>query len=358
MDKANSINNFLFPKENITALSYQEEIFPSQVKPVFKSGFFKVGEAGKVSFEFLYYSGGYKVELAIFSLNRMEEYEVGSHKFILEAVSRASSNSRLGHIVIEDRSQHHSLSNHSGNLTTISSEDCSPTNTFIMNPGDTFAMMLIPHGTLEQVFNRLKITERSLPPHLNPLFSFTTDFFQPSLSLGEIVDVGGEEVTFILENLAPQEFANKDCNDIVFRVKGAKGQAISLDEEAKQPTNLDLGWHKDYFFNDLVQNRLTLPIESETGVKYQPGELLVKFAPSFEEEQIHHLASAYGAKQVESILPFTPKSNSPLRQWRLMVFSRHVNLLAIRDRLDKETSVEATELNIVSFAREKKVMPQ
>ena len=357
MDKANSINNFLLKKENITTSSYKKEIFPTKVKPFFKSGFFTVGETGKVSFEFLYYSGGYKVELAIFSLNRMEEYEVGSHKFILEAVSRASSDSKLGHIVIKDRSQKQNFSNHLGNLTTISSEDRSPTDTFIMNPGDTFAMMLIPQGTLEQVFNRLKITERSLPPHLNPLFSFTTDNFQPSLSLGEIVDVGGEEVTFILENLAPQEFANKDCNDIIFRVKGAKGQAISLDEEAKPTTNLELGWHGDDFFNDLVQKHLTLPIESETGVKYQPGELLVKFAPNFKEEQIHCLASTYGAKQVESILPFTPKSNSPLQQWRLMTFSRHVNLLAIRDRLDQETSVEATELNIVSFSGEKEMMP-
>ncbi len=356
MDESASIADFLFKKTIITPHFYLQKIPHPKVDTAFTSGFFTVGETGKVSFEFLYNGGGYQGELAIFSLTRLEDYEVGSHKFLLEVVTRALSNSKLGRIVITDRTPGKSFNRNLGNLTTLGSEDCSLTDTFMMNPGDTLGMMLIPQGTLEQVFNRLKITEGALPKRLNPLFSFATANFKPSLSLGEIVDVGGKEVTFVLENLVPQESSQKDCNDIVFRVKGAKGKAINLDEEQKP--SVDLSWQKHKSLEDLVQKYLNLPTESETGVNYQPGELLVKFDSSFKEAQIHHLAATYGAKQVNSLLPWDIESDSPLRQWHLMVFSRHVNLLFIRDRLEKETGVEATELNIVSFSTKKKIMSQ
>ncbi|MFP4121327.1 hypothetical protein [Coleofasciculus sp.] len=63
--------------------------------PTFESGVFTVGETGKVSVDFLFDGGGYEGELAVFSLEGMEEFEPGSEAFIQEAASRALSDSDI-----------------------------------------------------------------------------------------------------------------------------------------------------------------------------------------------------------------------------------------------------------------------
>jgi len=75
------------------------------INPTFESGTFTVGETGEVSIDFLFDGGGYKGELAIFSLDGMDEFEPGSEEFIQEAASRALSDSELGHVVISDQTE-------------------------------------------------------------------------------------------------------------------------------------------------------------------------------------------------------------------------------------------------------------
>jgi hypothetical protein len=59
----------------------------------FDSGVFTVGETGKVGVDFLYDGGGYRGQLAIFSLKGMDAFDANSTAFIHEAATRALSNS-------------------------------------------------------------------------------------------------------------------------------------------------------------------------------------------------------------------------------------------------------------------------
>ncbi|MCW6039061.1 hypothetical protein K4A83_22835, partial [Spirulina subsalsa FACHB-351] len=69
----------------------------------FNAGVFTVGDTGQVEIDYLFDGGKYQFELAIFSLEGMEDFEPGSDAFIAEAARRALSNSEFGHIVIQDR---------------------------------------------------------------------------------------------------------------------------------------------------------------------------------------------------------------------------------------------------------------
>jgi hypothetical protein len=70
--------------------------------PPFTSGYYTVGKTGKVSFDYLFDGGAYEGELAIFNLEGMGQYQIGSNDFVREAVRRSLSNSTLGYVVISD----------------------------------------------------------------------------------------------------------------------------------------------------------------------------------------------------------------------------------------------------------------
>ena len=67
-------------------------------------GVFTVGDTGKIIIDFLFDSGSYTGELAIFSLAGIDA-EPGSAAFREAAVSRALSNSELGYVVVSDPQQ-------------------------------------------------------------------------------------------------------------------------------------------------------------------------------------------------------------------------------------------------------------
>ncbi|MEM6613322.1 MAG: hypothetical protein AAF652_13900, partial [Cyanobacteria bacterium P01_C01_bin.72] len=58
-----------------------------------------VNTPGEITFDFLYDGGWNKGELAIFSLQEMEDLEVGSLEFLGEASKRSLSNSRWGRLL-------------------------------------------------------------------------------------------------------------------------------------------------------------------------------------------------------------------------------------------------------------------
>jgi hypothetical protein len=71
----------------------------------FESGYFTVGESGEVTIDYLFDGGEYQGELAIFSLEGMEDLVPGSEEFIQTAANRALSESELGYIVISDKAE-------------------------------------------------------------------------------------------------------------------------------------------------------------------------------------------------------------------------------------------------------------
>jgi len=111
-------------------------------------GFFVVEESGEVSVDYLLDGGKYQGDLAIFSLKGMENLSLGSTEFIQEAARRASSNSPLGHVVISDSLEGAKFSSWNNSGSYLGPE------TFAMEPGDVFAAMLVPNGTVQEVYDR------------------------------------------------------------------------------------------------------------------------------------------------------------------------------------------------------------
>jgi len=195
------------------------------IHPTFESGTFTVGETGEVSIDFLFDGGSYQGELALFSLEGMDEFEPGSEEFIQEAASRALSDSELGHIAITDQTEGARFSGELGE-TDNNAGDYLGVKTFQMRPGDEFGVMLVPNGTVQQVFNN-----PDAGGAVRPLFSMATANPDDAFHTGQIADVTGDGSTFVMEDLrVDADWNDQDYNDVVFQVRGATGKAALMDD--------------------------------------------------------------------------------------------------------------------------------
>ncbi|MEQ8463458.1 S8 family serine peptidase [Coleofasciculus sp. E1-EBD-02] len=195
------------------------------INPTFESGTFTVGETGEVSIDFLFDGGSYQGELAIFSLDGMNEFEPGSEEFIQEAASRALSDSELGHIAIADQTEGARFSGELGEADN-NAGDYLGVKTVQMRPGDEFGVMLVPNGTVQQVFDN-----PDAGGTIRPLFSMATANPEDAFHTGQIADVTGDGSTFVMEDLrVDADWNDQDYNDVVFQVRGATGNAALMDD--------------------------------------------------------------------------------------------------------------------------------
>ncbi len=192
----------------------------------FDSGIFTVGESGEVGVDFLFDGGAYQGELVVFSLEGMGQYKPGSAAFIQEAARRALTNSTLGHVVISDQVEGARfkgiLGAHEGQ--DWNAGEYSGNKTFLMRPGDRFGFMLVPNGWTSEVFRD--------PDSCDPrklLFSMTTAHPDSPFSVKQFADVTGDRHTFGWEDLKLPN-SDRDYNDIIFQIKGAKGSAFHIDD--------------------------------------------------------------------------------------------------------------------------------
>ncbi len=197
---------------------------PPSEQYTFTSGFFKVGSTGKVSIDYLFDGGGYQGQLAIFSLDGMDKFVPGSEEFIHEATSRALSDSNLGHVVINDVTQGARFHGTLPWEPDYNSGEYQGVKTYSMKPGDTFGVMIIPSGTVQQAFNG------ETWGSLRPLFSMTTANPNDAFHVGQIADVFGNGHTFVMEDLRVDGVSDHDYNDIIFQIRGATGSAVHLDD--------------------------------------------------------------------------------------------------------------------------------
>lgn len=213
------LSDSLFSSQNIVATgSNHSNDLPLQY------GCFTVGETGQVGFDYLLDGGGYKGEIAIFSLNGLEGFELDSPEFFREAARRALSNSLEGHIVISDREEGARFNTKFAWENDANSGEYLGVKSIEMTPGDHFAIMLVPNGTVQQVYDNPKVGG-----NIRPLFSITTANPGEMLHVGQIADVLGNGTTFALEDLRADKHSDKDFNDIIFQVRGAVGEAQLLD---------------------------------------------------------------------------------------------------------------------------------
>jgi hypothetical protein len=315
----------------------------------FESGVFTVGETGKIEIDYLYDGGGYQGELAIFSIEGMEVYTPGSREFILEAAHRALGNDpdAAGQVVISDINEGAKLSGRYLAEGNFNQGEYSGTTKVTLNPGERFAFMLVPNGTVQQVYDGLDYSNGELAKSLRPLFSLSTANPEDGLSLGQIADVTGNGHTFVMEDMRVDGWTDEDYNDIIFQVKGATGEAVALDEVIDPA----LDWRETELGEDLYEEVIPdfpqFPIDPTTGTEYVPGELLVKFEPNMSDAEVENVAQSYGAVAVERLVHYDPNSASPLQQWRLISFEIDTNMLQIRDTITREIGVVTSEFNMV-----------
>jgi Domain of unknown function (DUF4114) len=205
-----------------------------------EAGYFTTDKKGQIGFDLLHDGGLYQGEIAIFSLDGMEKFIPGSKEFIKEAASRAKSNSELGHIVISDATEG-ANPEFSGGLGEKDFNDgqYQGVKTFAMIPGKAFAVMLVPNGTVEEVFNNPDITGQK-----RPLFSLSSSNPNDAWLYGQIADITRDGKAFAIEDQRADSNSDKDYNDVIFNVTGATGKAVWVKEvinPAKDWTDSDIG---------------------------------------------------------------------------------------------------------------------
>ena len=185
-------------------------------------GVFTVGNSGEVIIDFLFDSGSYSGELAIFSLEGIDAAP-DSEAFRTEAINRALSNSNLGYVVVSDSQQGAKFSGelgeanfNQGNYSTAS---------FSMNAGNLFAVILVPNGTLQAIANNSDIAT-----NLRPLFSIAEANPEGANHFAQLTATGTDNGgIFAVEDLRFDETSDRDYNDLIFQVRGGTTQTETID---------------------------------------------------------------------------------------------------------------------------------
>ncbi|MCU0547533.1 MAG: DUF4114 domain-containing protein [Oscillatoriaceae cyanobacterium Prado104] len=190
----------------------------------FNSGTFQADATGKISIDYLSDGGGYQGELAIISLKGMEEFAPDSEAFIKEAARRALSNSSLDYIAISDITEAAKFSSFEGE-NNLNSGEYRGIKTFAMTPGDSIGIIVVPNGTIQEVYDNPAIGGDK-----KPLFSMATANSSDAFKPGQIAGVVNGGSIFVMEDMGIDAGSDADYNDIIFDLKGATPQVISLDD--------------------------------------------------------------------------------------------------------------------------------
>ncbi len=205
---------------------YPPDPLASTPPSIFESGTFVVGESGQVSVDYVFDGGYYQGELAVFSLMGMEEFDPDSKDFIREAARRSLSGTSLGHVVIADRHEGARVDGQLlGEPRNWNRGQYVGVKTFEMTPGDRFGVMLVPNGAVSEVYKR-----PGIGGNRKPLFSMATANPEDAFHVGQVADVTGDGRAFAIEDQRADRASDRDYNDIVFRFRGATGDALSIDE--------------------------------------------------------------------------------------------------------------------------------
>ena len=229
--------------EKLTEKSIAEPA-PKLWNLTFDTGVFKVNNSdGLVKFDYLFDGGDYQGELAIFNIKGMNQFS-SQEDFIKEAARRATSNSTEGYVVINDLNEGARFSGKVSYEDNYNKGNYQGIKSFAMKSGDEFAVMLVPNGTVQQVWQN-----PSLGGSLRPLFSLGTANPNDEFSLRQIADVTGDGNTFAMEDLRADIWTDRDYNDITFKVSGATAKAPLL--AGAIDSNRD--WTKTTFGGDLIK---------------------------------------------------------------------------------------------------------
>ena len=249
---ASSEINLLTPEEDFAETISDFQIAPLNLnnpqQPVnfntnlTDNGTFAVDETGKFTIDFLFDAGSYTSELAIFSLTGMEDLNPGSDEYIKEAARRALTNSSEGYTIIHDAYEGAKFTGELGE-SDKNAGNYQGIKTFNMNPGDNFALMLVPQSKVESVFSNPTVDGNK-----HPLFSLASANPDNTIQIMQLVEESVDGGVFGMEDLRLDGTSDADYNDIIFHVKGAVGKATPFQELGNSHT-----WDKTNIGKQLIE---------------------------------------------------------------------------------------------------------
>lgn len=190
-------------------------------------GVFVVGASGAVSADYLYCGAGYRAQLGFYNLAGMDAYTPGSADYIKEAARRALSNSTDGAIVID---HHVEGAKFAANLPWEGMLNSGPylgPKAVALAPGGRYGAVIVPNGYFQDVFNN-----PSVGGDKRPLFSIPSanPYAVTPQTLGQMGDMMGTGTTFAFEDLRLDGSSDRDYNDLVFQVTGARATAAPISQ--------------------------------------------------------------------------------------------------------------------------------
>jgi Domain of unknown function (DUF4114)/Bacterial pre-peptidase C-terminal domain len=243
---ASGLNDSLLGVTAFTSSSSSPSVEP------LNAGVFTVGETGKVSFDYLFDGGGYQGELGIFNLEGMSQYEIGSKEFIQEAAIRALRNdSNSGYVVISDPSEGAKITGATTYERDLNTGNYLAPKTFSMRSGSQFGIILVPNGTIQDASSNPDLIADN-----RPLFSISAANPQQTTQFAQLFNFtsdsesGAKNLTFGFEDRQPNRNADRDYNDLIFKVEGATGVAAVIDKVI----NPRRDWRQSTVGQQVIQN--------------------------------------------------------------------------------------------------------
>jgi hypothetical protein len=215
-------NDYIQTNKDWRTSTTGQELLQYAQRPIYSTGTYKVGESGKMTFDFLYDGGWFKSELAVFSLKGMENLTAGSDAFIKEAARRALSNSKDGYILLKDATEGAKFNEKAAWENNFNAGQYLGVKAFEMNAGDEFATLLVQTAKVQELYNNTaKFKQQAL---------FSVPEFNPGgKPIGQMVAVDTNG-TYAFEDVRTDGTqSDRDYNDVVFQIKGAKGTSESMD---------------------------------------------------------------------------------------------------------------------------------
>ena len=216
-DHINPTRNWLTSEVGANLLEYAQSRVINEQDP----GVFQVGESGEVNIDFLYDGGLYEGTVGIFSLEDINPEDLTTEEFTRTVVERVQSNSTEGHIVVRDAVEGARYTAEleweqalPEGMNHFNDGDYLGTKTFTMNPGDNFAVVMIPDGNFNEAIGA---DESFMKKDL--IFSMHAANFQNQVQFVDVkTSPGGTIISFEDDRIDLP--SNEDYNDVVLAIEG------------------------------------------------------------------------------------------------------------------------------------------
>ena len=304
-DWIDSSKNWLTSDIGQEILDYSESVYGISTNYQFDTGVLEVGGTGEVQFEFLFNGEWTKGELAIFSLDGMEEYIPGTQEFIQEAAIRGASNSTQGYVLASEQQQQ--AAKFSSPMPweydhNFNAGEYQGINTFDLTPGDRYGLFLVPNATVADIANDPSIIWDS--SSTLPLFSMPEA--NPDVAEGQMVAVD-EFNTFAFEaNRVDRNLGDNDYNDFVFQLQGVTTSVPQIGDwidSSKNWLTSDIG-QEILDYSESVYG-ITTNYQFDTGVLEVGGSGEVQFEFLFNGEWTKGELAIFSLEGMEEYIPGT-----------------------------------------------------